>query len=568
MKAVFWSLCCIAGAAANLVPKPVAPLAVTFTDVTQQAGITWRHINGATDEKYLIETMGGGGAFLDYNRDGRLDIFLVQSGCHKYSVNCKQGKNALYRQNPDGTFTDVAERAGVADSGIYGMGVAVGDYDNDGYPDLYITGFPHNVLYHNNGDGTFTDVTEKAGVASSGWSTSAAFFDYNHDGYADLYVGRYLDWDHSKNLFCGERRPGYRSYCHPDEFKCISSRLFRNNGDGTFTDVSDSTGIGKACGKALGVVAFDFNRDGWLDLYVANDAVPNFLFRNNGNGTFSEVALQAEVALGYMGKPQSGMGTDAADFDGDGLPDLFVTNIDYEPNNLFHNNGDETFSDVTVAQNLGSVALLTSGFGTRFIDYDNDGKLDLVVLNGHVLDNIQLFHQGVAFAERPFLLENKGNRFEEVGAQHGAPFEKVYVGRGLATGDFDNDGDTDLLWVTNGGPPVLLRNDGGNRNAWVGFELVGTASGRDAVGAVVAITAAGRGQVRELVGGASYCSAHDPRVLFGLGSAETVDRVEIHWPSGAVTRMENLAARRYYRVIEPGEEKRVLPAKGSEKKPS
>lgn len=531
--------------------KPSALPAVVFTDMTERLGIHWQHINGATPDKYLIETMGGGGAFLDYNQDGRLDIFLVQSGCHQFSVNCKPGRNALYRQNADGTFTDVAEAAGVANSGVYGMGIAVGDYDNDGYPDIYVTGFPHNVLYHNNRNGTFTDVTAKAGVAAGGWSTSAAFFDYNHDGLPDLYVGRYLDWDYSKNVFCGDRSPGRRSYCHPDEFKCATSRLFRNNGNGTFTDVSDGSGIGKACGKALGVVAFDFNGDGWTDLYVANDAVPNFLFRNNGDGTFTETALLAEVALGYSGKPQSGMGTDAADFDGDGKPDLFVTNIDNEPNNLFHNNGDETFSDVTVEQNLGTVALQTSGFGTRFLDFDNDGRLDIAVLNGHVLDNIHLFHETVSFAERPFLLHNIGNRFLEEGASHGNAFQKAYVGRALATGDFDNDGDTDLLWITNGGPPVLLRNDGGNRNSWIGFELVGQASGRDAVGAVVSVTAGGRRQVRQKVGGASYLAAHDPRLLFGLGDARAAERVEIRWPSGAVSSLENVPARQYVRIQEP-----------------
>ncbi len=546
--------------------KLPAPTSVTFTDVTKQAGINWQNVTGATPEKYLIETMGGGGGFLDYNGDGRLDIFLVQSGCHKFSANCKAGKNALYRQNADGTFTDVAEATGVANSGVYGMGVAVADFDNDGRPDIYVTGFPHNVLYHNNGDGTFTDVTEKAGVAGAGWGTSAAFFDYNHDGLPDLYVGRYMDWDYSKNLYCGEKRPGYRSYCHPDEFKCLGSLLFRNNGDGTFTDASEKSGIGKACGKALGVVAFDFDGDGWQDLFVANDAVPNFLFRNNHDGTFTETALLAEVALGYSGKPQSGMGTDSADLDGDGWPGLFVTNIDHEPNNLFHNNGDGTFTDITVEEGMGTVALGTSGFGTRFLDFDNDGKLDLVVLNGHVLDNIAFYHEGVAFAERPFLLHNTGTRFEEVGALHGPAFQKTYVGRALATGDFDNDGDTDFLWVINGGPPVLLRNDGGNGNAWIGFDLRGTVSGRDAFGAVVTVTAAGRRLVRERVGGASYLAAHDPRILFGLGDAKKVDKVGVRWPSGATSVLENVPTGQYLRVEEPAMKSAASQSQGGYRK--
>jgi len=531
-------------------PGPAKPDFV-FTDVTQQVGIHWQHVNGATPEKYLIETMGGGGAFLDYNRDGRLDILLVNSGCHKFSPpNCANPGTALYRQNPDGTFSDMTRQARLTTPG-YGMGVAVGDYDNDGYPDIYITNFGRNTLYHNNGDGTFTDVTEKAGVGAGGWSTSAAFFDYDHDGLPDLFVARYLDWDYDKNVYCGERRPGYRSYCHPDQFRPIKSKLYHNNGDGTFTDVTEKAGLGIE-GKALGVVAFDYNRDGWLDLYVANDSMRNFLFRNNRDGTFTEVGLTAEVAYGSDGKARSGMGADAADVDGDGLPELFVTNIDYEPNTLFHNNGDDTFTDNTVIAKLGAVALLFSGFGVRFADVDNSGNMDIFVLNGHPLDNIHLYHDGVTAAERPFLLRNLGNgQFEEVGAQHGKPFQTLYNGRGLAMGDFDNNGDEDFLIVQNGGPPALLRNDGGNRNSWIGFELVGGASGRDAIGARVALLAGGRRQSRELVGGSSYASAHDLRLLFGLGSAQKVDQVEVRWPSGAISRLQNPAIRRYHRVEEP-----------------
>ena len=363
-------------------------------------------------------------------------------------------------------------------------------------------------------------------------------------------------------MYCGEHKPGYRAYCHPTKFKGITSRLYRNNGDGTFTNVSEAAGLA-VVGKALGVVAFDYNRDGWLDLYVTNDTERNFLFRNNGNGTFTEAGLLAEVAYGSSGKPASGMGTDAADLEGTGWPDLFVTNIDFESNNLFHNNGDETFDDITVQAGLGSVAQLYSGFGARFVDYNNDGNLDLFVLNGHPMDNVQLMREGVTPAERPFLLENKGGaRFQEVGAQHGEALTKQYRGRGLAMGDFDNDGDQDFLIVQNGGPPVLLRNDGGNQNAWIGFELVGWASGKDAVGAVVTVSAGGRRQVRERVGGASYLSAGDPRLLFGLGAAEKVEKVEIRWASGAVSTMENVAARRYYRVEEP-ERQKNSPAKAS-----
>jgi hypothetical protein len=517
--------------------------------VTRELGIAWKHTNGATEERYLIETMGGGAAFLDYDRDGRLDIFLVNSGCHKFSTQCTPASHALYRQNSDGRFTDVTAKAGVAGSG-YGQGVAAGDYDNDGDPDLYVTAFGRNTLFRNNGDGTFADVTEKAGVAAGGWSSSAAFLDYNRDGFADLFVGQYMQWNYDPNPFCGERSPGMRSYCHPDQFRAAPSRLYRNNRDGTFTDVTQAAGLAEA-GKALGVVAFDANQDGWLDLYVANDAVRNFLFRNNGDGTFTEIALLAEVAYGSSGKPESGMGTDAADYNGDGRSDLFVTNIDFEPNNLFQNNGDETFNDVTTAANLAAVAILFSGFGTRFLDYDNDGDLDLAVANGHPLENVHRFKQGVTGAERPFLLENRGGRFEEVGRRLGAPFERQYNGRGLAVGDYDNDGDPDLLLVENGGTAALLRNDGGSRSAWIGFELTGRGQGRDLTGAVVAVSAGGRRQVKELTGGGSYYSAHDPRLLFGLGASEKAEKVEVRWPGGGVTTLENLPARSYHRIQEP-----------------
>jgi len=403
-------------------------------------------------KKYLIETMGGGGAFLDYDQDGLLDIFLVNSGCHRFSGECVAGRNALFRQKAGGVFEDVTEAAGVAGEG-YGMGVAVGDINNDGYPDLYVTQYGPNRLYRNNGDGTFTDITAESGAGDPLWSVSAAFFDYNRDGLLDLFVGNYLEWNYDSNTYCGDRMAGHRSYCHPDLFPGLPNRLYRNDGDGTFTDVSREAGIEAEVGKALGVVAFDYNRDGWLDLYVANDAIRNFLFHNNGDGTFTEVGLFTEVAYGVTGKPESGMGTDAGDFDGDGWPDLVVTNIDYESNNLLRNNHDETFNDVTIRTNLGGVAMLFSGFGVRFVDFDNDGYPDLFVLNGHVLDNPHILREGVTIAERPFLLRNTGGRFEDSGPQSGEALMKPYIGRGLASGDYDNDGDLDFLLVNNGGPP-------------------------------------------------------------------------------------------------------------------
>lgn len=552
-----------AGKPSGPVPAKPAPVEVkpsadgiVFTDVTKQLGITWEHHNGATPEKYFIETMGGGGAFLDYDKDGRLDILLVNSGCHKFSgPKCVAGHTALYRQNADGSFTDVTIRAGLKDT-TYGMGVAVGDYDNDGYPDILITGFDHNTLWHNRGNGTFEDVTAKAAINAIGWFTSALWFDYDKDGRPDLYIGRYLEWDYPKNIWCGETRPGYRTYCHPNQFKEVPNVLYHNNGDGTFTDASEKAHVNDP-GKTLGVVAFDYNRDGWPDLYVANDAVRNQLYKNNGDGTFTEVGMITETAYGSGGKPLSGMGTDAADIRGEGYPDLFVTNLDYEPNTFFRNNADDTFTDNTVIAGMGTVALLYSGFGARFVDFNNDGYLDLVVANGHPLDNIHLYHDGVTAAERPFLLENDGKgKFEEVGLSHGEAWAKLINARGLATGDFDNDGDTDLLIVGVGSAPMLLRNDGGNRNPWIGFELVGSASGKDAVGALVTVTVGGKKLVREKVGGASYESAHDPRILVGLGKflpegATKIDSVEIKWPSGQVTKLEGLAIRKYHVLTEP-----------------
>jgi hypothetical protein len=525
--------------------------AVTFTDVTAAAKITWKHDNLVTPEKYFIETMGGGGAFLDYDQDGWMDIYLVNSSATEYHKPKAPIRNALYRNNGDGTFSDVTEKAGVAGRG-FGQGVATGDYNNDGHPDIYITNYGKNILYRNNCDGTFTDVTDKAGVGDSRWSTSAAFFDYDNDGLLDLFVCNYLDWDFSKNIFCGENRPGYRSYCHPNNYKGISNALYRNNGDGTFSEVTKKAGIESAEGKGLGVVCADYNDDGWMDVFVANDAVRNFLFVNNRDGSFTESGLIAEVAYGLAGKPQSGMGCDLGDFDSDGLPDLIVTNIELEPNNIYHNNGDETFTDNTVRVGLAKVALLFSGFGVRFADYDNDGDLDLVIANGHPLDNIHLFRDGVAWAERPFVHDNTGGVFRDVSDERGEAMKKAYSGRALAMGDYDNDGDEDFLLVQNGGAPVLLRNDGGNRNNWIGLHLEGTRSNRDATGARVTLTAGDLKIVRHLVGGSSYAAAHDPRLVIGIGGRTRIDSVEIRWPSGSTEKIEGPGINGYLRMKEKG----------------
>ncbi|MEE8348979.1 MAG: CRTAC1 family protein [Acidobacteriota bacterium] len=522
---------------------------VQFIDVSHQAGIDWIHENGATPEKYLIETMGGGAAFADYDGDGWLDIYLVDSGDHRYSTSHIPARSALYRSNRNGTFTEVTDKAGVGGTG-YGMGIAVGDFDNDGWPDFYVTRFGANTLYRNLGNGTFEDVTPQAGVSVDAWSTSAAFFDLDNDGDLDLFVCVYMDWDYDKEMYCGQPRDGYRSYCHPLRYSPIANVLFQNNGDGSFTDISRQAGV-DAPGKALGVVTGDINHDGLADIYVANDTMPNFLFKNNGDGTFKEIGMTAGVALGIYGKAESGMGVDLGDYNGDGHGDLIVTNIDQEMNNLFSNQGDDWFIDLTLNAGLGQVATFFSGFGVRFLDYDNDGDLDLVVLNGHVVDNIDLYRYGVLYAEPPLLLENTGEgRFSDAGKEAGPIWKKPMVGRALAAGDYDNDGDSDLLFVNNGQPAVLLKNEGGNASPWVGLQLVGTKSNRDAVGAVVTMTTDRRKLLRERSGGTSYLAAQDPRIIFGLAEGEKIVSMEVRWPGGGLQQVEPLELGRYHTLRE------------------
>ena len=386
-------------------------------------------------------------------------------------------------------------------------------------------------------------------MAVNKWSTSAAFFDLENDGDLDLFVGIYMSWDYDKNIYCGSRKEGFRSYCHPQYFDSVPSVLLMNNGDGTFTDVALTAGL-EVPGKALGVVTADVDNDGFSEIHVANDTVANFLFQNRGDGTFEEMGLLAGISYGMDAKPESGMGTDFGDINGDGLIDLIVCNIDREMNNLYLNQGDGFFDDATIRSGLGSVALPFSGFGVRLLDYDNDSDLDLVVLNGHVLDNIELYHSGIEFAERPFLFENVGGKFTEIGAEQGGVWTRKLVGRGLAAGDYDNDGDVDILLVNNGQPPVLLRNDGGNSNRWLGLHLIGVESNRDAVGAVVTVRTGDRRIVMQRQGGGSYQSAHDPRLVFGLGSGGTVQSVEVRWPSGKVQKLRWLEPGRYHTVKE------------------
>jgi hypothetical protein len=527
---------------------------IQFVDVTLAAGITWNLKALAPGARYLIETMGGGGGFIDYNGDGRLDIYLVCYSQTPQPAGAAKLNDVLYRNNGDGTFTDVTDSAGISNS-MRGTGLAVGDFNNDGWPDMYVTGYGASKLYRNNGNGTFTDVTGRAGVDNNLWGTSSAFFDYDNDGYLDLYVCNYLTYDET-NLPCTlyEGKP----YCLIQNFKGSSSRLFHNNRDGTFTDVSKKARIANPKGKGLGVVALDYDNDGRIDLFQANDAAANYLYHNNGDGTFSEVALEAGVAFDPNGNARGGMGVDAEDLDGDGYLEIFVANFSGQTNALFHNERDGLFTETTNKLGLGTVSIPMSGFGTRFFDYNNDGLVDLFVLNGHPFEPINKIFPETTFTEPPFLFENTGKGFREVAAEHGVSLKKFYSGRGLAIGDLDNDGDSDLLLINVGEPPVLLRNDGGNRNHWLGITLVGTNSNRDGIGASITMTAQGKRRTKQRLGGASYCSASDPRLLFGLGTNAKVDELEVRWPSGKISTLKNINANQYLTITESAANKSQL----------
>jgi hypothetical protein len=521
-------------------PDPGIP--VRYTDVRQAAGITFLQDATATDEKYYLETMGTGVAWLDYDQDGLMDLFFVQSAATGIYKPPQPLRCALYHNNGDGTFTDVTEKAGVGGAGHYGQGVAVGDFDNDGYPDLYVTGYNSAILYHNNGNGTFTDLTAKAGVADEGgWSTSAGWFDYDKDGWLDLLVTNYIEWLPKNNLWCGERRPGYRSYCHPGNYKGQKTKLYHNNHDGTFTDVSDASGVGKPESKGMGVVLADFNNDGWTDIAIANDSWPNFLFINKHNGKFEDVSFVSGMAASEDGRYEAGMGIDAADVDGDGWQDVYITHLDFELNRLYHNNRDGTFTDNTYGSGIGNKAILLSGVSMKFVDYDNDGWTDILQLNGAMLDNVQLYHGEVSYKEPLLMFRNLGKgQFAKVSDSLGPDFMRPIAGRGLATADYDNDGDADIAINNRGDYPELLRNDGGNSNHWLEVLLIGTRSNRDGIGASLKLTSTDFVRVEQAKGGMSYMSSNDPRILFGLGKRTKIDSLEITWPSGQVDNLINV----------------------------
>jgi hypothetical protein len=524
------------------------PATSALFDVKHPRGLDFNHVNSPTPQKYLIETMGGGVALFDYNNDGLLDIFLVNSGQltnpmhppETFDRHDPRNWNRLYRQNPDGSFTDVTKEAGLANAGDgnYGMGVAVGDYDNDGFPDLYITNYGKNTLYHNNGDGTFTDVTAKAGVEAGGWSCSAGFFDYDNDGHLDLFVTRYMLWDTQHSKICGNE---WQTYCPPAEFPSTTSILYRNRGDGTFEDVSQHSGIAALKGRALGVSFADYDGDGFTDIFVSNDGMRQFLFHNNGDGTFTERALEAGTALTADGKPLSGMGTVFQDYDNDGRPDILVTVLPREVYALFHNDGNGSFSYRSLQAGLGLLSAASSGWGVGLEDFDNDGWKDLFVAQSHVLDNVEAIDHMLHYKEPPLLALNHNGRFER--ADSG--ITSAIAGRGAAFGDLNNDGWMDVVVTSLGGEPLVLMNHGGAGH-WLSISLRGTRSNRDGLGARVLVN----GQVRFATTAGSYISSSDKRLHFGLGAAE-IAKVEVHWPSGAHQILENVKADQFLEIREP-----------------
>ncbi len=533
----------------------------SFSDIAEQRGVHFKGQAYHTSTKYLLETMGSGVAVFDYDNDGLLDIFFANGApftnpAPKGTVPQKSSPadwNRLFHQKKDGSFEDVTERAGLKGVG-YAMGTAVGDYDNDGYEDLFVTSYGGNHLYHNNGNGTFTDVTVPSGTGGpttpgQSWSTSAMWVDLDNDGKLDLVVLRYVVWDF-EDVWCGEHREGYRAYCHPDIFPVIRPLAYHNNGDGTFKEIGEA--IGFKPGKGLGVALSDFDRDGKVDLAVANDSMLEFLYHNKGDGTFEETGLTAEIAVDSDGRTYAGMGIDFQDYDNDGLPDLIITNLANQKYALYRNNGDGSFTYDTYVSGLARMTLLHSGWGIHFLDYDNDGLKDLLVSQGHDLDTVQLNYPQLHYKEPMLLAHNEGNgKFVDVSRDAGAVFQQPWVGRGMAVGDLDNDGRLDAVVSTNDGPAHILHNETVSSNHWITLLLVGHTSNRDAIGAAVKITTVRGSQFLTVSTAGSYLSSSDKRLHFGVGSESTIKRIEIRWPSGKTQVLENVAVDRVLKIDEP-----------------
>ena len=526
------------------------PATVTFTNIAAQAGINFKHQNGASPQKFMPETMSGGAVFFDYDSDGWPDVFLTNGGSFVDTRAAAAARHMLYRNNGNGTFTDRSANSGIGVAG-YAMGACSADYDNDGWDDLYITGVGTNKLYRNNGSGGFTDVTAKAGAGGAGrWSTSCAFADIDNDGDVDLFVANYVDFTPDNNKVC-TGGGNIRTYCHPNVYHSLPDILYRNNGDGTFTDITKESGVYRTDGNGLGVVFGDYDNDGWIDIYVANDSVPNFLFHNKGKGVFEEVGFRAGVALGGEGRPLAGMGTDMGDIDGDGLLDIIVTNLDRETHSLYRNTGKGLFANITFESGVGQATLPFVGFGAVFVDYDNDSDLDLAIANGDIIDNVALFRDNTTYEQRNLLMRNDGSgKFRDVGLNSGPGFALKKVSRALAVGDVDNDGDLDLLVANNGQTADLLRNDGGNRDNSILIRTIGTKSNRDGIGARLRLSVGGKTLLRYVKAGSSYLAQSDMRVHFGLGAAKTANRLEVQWPSGTTDVFESIDANQILTITE------------------
>jgi len=546
--------CAAASSAAGSPAESTLPL---FLEVSSKSsGITFVHDAAMSPRRHLPETMGAGVAFIDYDNDGWMDLYFVNSGACDFYTPSKRVCNALYKNNRDGTFTDVTAQAGVA-GGTFGMGVAVGDFDNDGWPDLFVTSYGKCILYQNNHDGTFRDVTEKAGVATPGWTTSAAWFDYDGDGRLDLFVCSFVDYSAAHRVGCGNNALGKYYYCIPKVFVPTRSFLYHNNGDGTFTEVGKNTVIGAHLGKGLGVVTTDINNDGRMDLFVANDTVQDYLYVNRGPGPdgtwkWDEIALDAGVAFSENGKARSGMGVDAADVTNRGWQDLFVANVDQEMFSLYRNNKDETFEDVSALQGIAQATRLLSGWGLKFFDFDNDGSLDLILANGHPDDMIAQYSLHVTWKEPLLLFQQEEGKLRNVSSRGGSAFARDFNARGLAVGDFDNDGSLDVVVCVNGDAPLLLKNNAAKGNNWLGVKLEGVTANRDAIGARICWTADGIQRCRLKNSGGSYLSSHDPREVLGIGSAQKIDELEILWPlpSRHVDKFTGLPVNQYVHVVE------------------